>query len=248
MASTGGPIDNLEHGGSAVDPLQALTERLSVVASVNFSSSCHALSDGPFSRTQATTNAPAQQILLNSVETRRMERVSCVASKLGVDPMQRLQAPGDIDWADTGLDAQDVRCLAGLCIRQPAATQAFNIRLPGSQRGGWIPLQQLLVANHADLRNRRIGNLGVIFLTVALRFNAGSLTSCDLRGNSLGEEGWCAIFDALRDNLQHRITNWELAGQGITPVITKSLAAYMAVSTSLTSVRVPPELQPMVPC
>ena len=98
-------------------------------------------------------------------------------------------------------------------------------------------MQQLLVANHADLRNRRIGNLGVIFLTVALRFNAGSLTSCDLRGN-FGEEGWCAIFDALRDNLQHRITNWELAGQGITPVIAKSLAAYMAVSTSLTSVRV----------
>ena len=57
----------------------------------------------------------------------------------------------------------------------------------------------------------------------------------DLRGNSLGDEGWCAIFDSLRDNPQNKIAKWELAGQGITQIITKSLAAYAAVSSSLTT-------------
>ena len=58
----------------------------------------------------------------------------------------------------------------------------------------------------------------------------------DLRLNNLGEEGWCAIFDALRDNPQNKIAKWNLYGQGINPTISKSLAAYMAVSASLTSV------------
>ena len=58
----------------------------------------------------------------------------------------------------------------------------------------------------------------------------------DLRGNKLGEEGWCAIFDALRDSPQNKIAKWDLERQGINPTIAKSLAAYMAVSASLTEV------------
>ena len=56
-----------------------------------------------------------------------------------------------------------------------------------------------------------------------------------LRYNKLGDEGWCAIFDALHDNPQNKIKEWDLAGQGINDTIVKSLAAYMAVSGSLTS-------------
>ena len=52
--------------------------------------------------------------------------------------------------------------------------------------------------------------------------------------NELGE-GWCAIFDALRDNPQNKIATWDLSGQGINPTIAKSLALYMAISASLTS-------------
>ena len=55
-----------------------------------------------------------------------------------------------------------------------------------------------------------------------------------LRSNKLGDEGWCAIFDALRDNPQNKIAKWDLINQGIDPTISKSLAAYMAVSASLT--------------
>jgi len=56
----------------------------------------------------------------------------------------------------------------------------------------------------------------------------------NLCNNNLGEPGWCAIFDALRDNPQNKITKWKLSFEGINPTIAKSLAAYAAVSASLT--------------
>ena len=59
----------------------------------------------------------------------------------------------------------------------------------------------------------------------------------DLRDNKLGEPGWCAIFNTLRDNPQNKIAKWDLSSQGINPTIAKSLAAYAAVSASLTKVR-----------
>eukprot|EP00966_Prymnesium_polylepis_P101180 2343224-Prymnesium_polylepis.1 len=63
-----------------------------------------------------------------------------------------------------------------------------------------------------------------------------SSTECNLRDNYLGTRGWCAIFNALRDNPQNAIAKWDLSSQGINTDIVKSLAAYMAVSTALTSV------------
>ena len=59
----------------------------------------------------------------------------------------------------------------------------------------------------------------------------------NLRGNNLGEVGWCAVFDSLHNNPQNKITKWDLSDQGINPTIAKSLAAYMAVTSSLTEVR-----------
>ena len=67
---------------------------------------------------------------------------------------------------------------------------------------------------------------------------SGSLTSINLKSNRLGDEGWRAIFDALRDNPQNKITKWDLFNQGINPTIAKSLAAYVAVSPSLTKLDV----------
>ena len=59
-----------------------------------------------------------------------------------------------------------------------------------------------------------------------------------LSGNGLRDEGWCAIFDALRDSPQNKIAKWNLYDEGVVPTVAKSLAAYMAVSASLTEVRV----------
>lgn len=67
-----------------------------------------------------------------------------------------------------------------------------------------------------------------------------SLTECDLRGNRLGKEGWCTIFIALRDSPQNKIAKWVLSREwedsGVDAEIIKSLAAYMAVSHSLTAI------------
>ena len=74
---------------------------------------------------------------------------------------------------------------------------------------------------------------GIHAIADALRVNA-SLTSLNLCSNKLGVEGWCAVFDALRDHPQNKIKEWDLSGQGINPTIAKSLAGYVAVSASLT--------------
>ena len=58
----------------------------------------------------------------------------------------------------------------------------------------------------------------------------------NLRDNKLGNEGWCSIFDALHDNPQNKIAKWDLCYEGINSTVAKSLAAYMAVSISLTEV------------
>ena len=58
----------------------------------------------------------------------------------------------------------------------------------------------------------------------------------NLKGNKLGEPGWCAVFNTLRDNPQNKIAKWDLCMQGINRTIAKSLAAYAAVSASLTEV------------
>ena len=87
-----------------------------------------------------------------------------------------------------------------------------------------------------NLWGNNIGAEGAKSLADALRVN-GSLTSINLKDNRLGDVGWCAIFDALRDNPQNKIKEWTLERQGINSIVAKSLAAYVAVSGSLTSVR-----------
>ena len=58
----------------------------------------------------------------------------------------------------------------------------------------------------------------------------------NLKGNELGEAGWCAVFDALRNSPQNKIAKWDLEEQGISPTIAKSLVAYAASSDSLLEV------------
>ena len=57
----------------------------------------------------------------------------------------------------------------------------------------------------------------------------------NLNENELGDEGWCAIFDALRDSPKNKIANWDLQDEGVGPTTAKSLAAYVAASGSLAS-------------
>ena len=58
-----------------------------------------------------------------------------------------------------------------------------------------------------------------------------------MRNNSLGTEGWCAIFKALRDNKKNKIKSWDLSDQNINPEIAKVLAEYVSVSMAITSLK-----------
>eukprot|EP00325_Prymnesiales_sp_UTEX-LB-985_P018082 CAMPEP_0174754326 /NCGR_PEP_ID=MMETSP1094-20130205/105680_1 /TAXON_ID=156173 /ORGANISM="Chrysochromulina brevifilum, Strain UTEX LB 985" /LENGTH=473 /DNA_ID=CAMNT_0015960191 /DNA_START=36 /DNA_END=1457 /DNA_ORIENTATION=- len=76
---------------------------------------------------------------------------------------------------------------------------------------------------------------GIQALSDALASGRAVLKSINLGGNSLGTEGWCAIFHALRDNKDNKIESWNLSQQGINPKIAKALAEYISVSAVITN-------------
>ena len=77
---------------------------------------------------------------------------------------------------------------------------------------------------------------GITALASAIAVCA-SLTECELRGNSLGVEGWTIIFNALRDSPTSKIAMWDISNEHLGPKIAKPLADYISVTTSITSVR-----------
>ena len=79
-----------------------------------------------------------------------------------------------------------------------------------------------------------IGPTGAAEIADCLKVMA-VLKSIDLRGNDLGTEGWCAIFNALKENTANKIESWNLSGQKINDEIAKTLAEYISVSAVLTS-------------
>ena len=88
----------------------------------------------------------------------------------------------------------------------------------------------------------RLGLASAVVIAALIGDN-GSLTECDLRRNKLGKEGWCSIFDALAKSSVSKIRKWELyspqpyyQGEEIGPEGAKSLAAYLAVKSSVTQV------------
>jgi len=60
------------------------------------------------------------------------------------------------------------------------------------------------------------------------------LTSVDVCGNNLGDEGWTSIFNALRDSPTSKITAWDLSGENLGPGIATPLAEYLSTSTMIT--------------
>ena len=69
--------------------------------------------------------------------------------------------------------------------------------------------------------------------------------SGSLRANSLGTEGWCAVFAALRDNKDNKLESWDLQNESINVEITKVLAEYVSASTALKSLECAAH---MLPC
>ena len=72
---------------------------------------------------------------------------------------------------------------------------------------------------------------GVQAMAGALRVN-GALTSVNLRGNRLGDEGWGAIFAAICGNKDSKIMSINASGENIGPAGVKLIAE--ALCTSVT--------------
>jgi Ran GTPase-activating protein (RanGAP) involved in mRNA processing and transport len=86
----------------------------------------------------------------------------------------------------------------------------------------------------ADYRGWGLGTQDAELLARELAL-ARSLTSLEAAGNAFGSRGWSAIFEALRDSPQNQISRWNLSGQGIDSKLAEAFAAYVTVSSSLTS-------------
>ena len=63
-----------------------------------------------------------------------------------------------------------------------------------------------------SLRDNRLGAAGVAALAPALAAN-GALTSVELRGNRLGDEGWGAIFAAICGNKDSKIMSMDASDE-----------------------------------
>ena len=72
---------------------------------------------------------------------------------------------------------------------------------------------------------------GINAIADALRVN-GALTSLELRGNQLGDNGWGAIFAAVCGNKDSKITSLDASSENIGPAGSKLIAE--ALRTSVT--------------
>ena len=100
--------------------------------------------------------------------------------------------------------------------------------LPLKRLKGTDPVESL------DLSEKGLAFASAFVIASLIGVN-GSLTECNLKDNNLSNAGWCAIFNALRDNKDNKIAKWDLSSEGIDVAVAKSLAAYVTVSGSLTS-------------
>ncbi|KOO29947.1 protein nlrc3, partial [Chrysochromulina tobinii] len=122
-----------------------------------------------------------------------------------------------------------------------------SIKLRGNKLGdeGWGAIFAAICGNkdskimsmNAFWEN--IGPAGVKLIAEALRTSVtGALTSVDLRGNKLGDEGWGAIFAAICGNKDSKIMSMDVSGEDIGPAGVKLIAKALrtSVTGALTSV------------
>ena len=87
-----------------------------------------------------------------------------------------------------------------------------------------------------NLEANRIGSEGAKSLADALKVNA-SLTSLVIHSNKLGDEGIDAMATALKESSTSKLASLGVRFNGIGSKGAESLAAYLAVSASMTKMR-----------
>jgi Ran GTPase-activating protein (RanGAP) involved in mRNA processing and transport len=171
-------------------------------------------------------------------------------------PLKELRANGltTLDLSSKGLGLPEAIVLADLVRCASGSLISLDVRGNGINGDGADQLAAAVLESKSmeefslipvtGLRANEVTELKLSFKGLgpaeahvigSLLTSKSSLTSISLKGNELGSEGWCTVFDALRDNPQNKIKKWDLNGQGINPTVAKSLAGYVAVSGSLVS-------------
>jgi hypothetical protein len=97
--------------------------------------------------------------------------------------------------------------------------------LPVKKIKGTDPVETL------DLSRKSLGVASAVVIASLIGVN-GALTSVELRGNELGDEGWGAIFAAICGNKDSKIMSMDASSERIGPAGSKLIAE--ALRTSVT--------------
>ena len=97
--------------------------------------------------------------------------------------------------------------------------------LPVKKLKGTDPVETL------DLSRKSLGVASAVVIASLIGVN-GALTSVELRGNELGDEGWGAIFAAICGNKDSKIMSMDASCENIGPAGVKLIAE--ALRTSVT--------------
>ena len=87
-----------------------------------------------------------------------------------------------------------------------------------------------------SLSYNHLGAAGAAALAPALAAN-GSLTELSIYGNHVGDEGVCAICEAIQSNKETKLVSLNFRNNDIGPVGANAVAAMVAVTGSLTEMR-----------
>ena len=98
--------------------------------------------------------------------------------------------------------------------------------LPVKKIKGTDPVETL------DLSRKSLGVASAVVIASLIGVN-GALTSVELRGNELGDEGWGAIFAAICGNKDSKIMSLDASGENIVLAGVQLIAE--ALRTSVTS-------------
>ena len=102
--------------------------------------------------------------------------------------------------------------------------------LPIKKLKGTDPVESL------DFSNKGLRPASAIVIASLIGDNA-SLTSLSLGINFMGDEGVTAICEAVQSNKEMKLTSLNIQSNDVGPAGAKSVAALVAVITSLTSLR-----------
>jgi len=187
-------------------------------------------------------------LLGNQLDAESAKMLTEVAKQKGISLCGIRRDQTAADFCNKRLQPPDAILLAS-DLSQAVVTGALtSVKLRGNTLGdeGWGAIFAAICGNKdskimsLDSSCDNISPAGVKLITEALRMSVtGALTSVDLRGNRLGDEGWGAIFAAICGNKDSKIMSLGAASENISPagvkLITEALRTSVTGALTLTN-------------